>query len=150
MKTTMTKGSDLQREWLLIDGENEVLGRLATQISLILQGKAKPTYTPHMDDGDFVVVVNADKIRLTGNKTLQKKYFYYTGYIRGLREITYEDMRSRKPTEILRLAVKRMLPKNRLGRKMLKKLKIYIGPEHPHGAQQPRKVDPVKKHKKEL
>ena len=121
---------------------------MATQIAKILQGKHKASYTPHFDNGDFIVVINADKIRVTGNKALQKKYYRYTGYMSGLREVSYERMMEKKPEEILKLAVKRMMPKTRLGRKMLKKLKIYAGPKHPHGAQNPKPMDPVKKKNK--
>ncbi|RME02418.1 MAG: 50S ribosomal protein L13 [Planctomycetota bacterium] len=150
MKTWMPKikkGENPPRNWYLIDADGLVLGRLASQISKILQGKHKPTYTPHIDCGDFVVVVNADKVVLTGKKALQKKYYYHTGYMRGLREVSFEEMKRRHPTEILRTAVRRMLPKNRLGRKMLKKLKIYTGSEHPHGAQQPVAISPLKSSK---
>ncbi|RME75362.1 MAG: 50S ribosomal protein L13 [Planctomycetota bacterium] len=144
MKTTVITKATQDRQWVLVDGENQVLGRLATQISKILQGKHKANYTPHMDNGDFIVVINAEKIRVTGNKALQKKYYRYTGYPGGLREVPFEKMKEQKPEQILKLAVKRMMPKTRLGRKMLKKLKIYPGPEHPHAAQNPKPINPVK------
>jgi large subunit ribosomal protein L13 len=126
----------------VIDAENQVLGRLATQIATLLRGKHKPTYTPSMDGGDFVVVVNAEKIRITGRKAEQKLYHRHTGYPGGLRTTTYRTMLQRHPDRILRLAVKGMLPKGRLGRRQLLKLRIYAGPTHPHAAQQPKAYQP--------
>lgn len=142
MKTYTQKAAEIQRDWYVIDGEGQVLGRLATQIVTLLRGKHKPTYTPHLDGGDFVVVVNAEKIRLTGRKPDQKMYYRHSGYPGGIKEIPYKMMLQKRPTHILRLAVKRMLPKNRLGRRLLTKLRIYTGPEHPHKAQQPKRFMP--------
>jgi large subunit ribosomal protein L13 len=140
MKTSWAK-IDMDKKWYLVDAENEVLGRLASRIAKVLMGKNKPIYTPFMDTGDFVVVVNADKIKVTGNKLKDKKYYSYSGYFGGLKSRTLEEMLDRKPEDVIRLAVKRMLPKNRLGRKMIKKLKIYAASEHPHTAQQPEKIE---------
>jgi large subunit ribosomal protein L13 len=142
MKTYSQKASEVQRDWYVIDAENQVLGRLATQIATLLRGKHKPTYTPSMDGGDFVVVVNAEKIRITGRKAEQKLYHRHTGYPGGLRTTTYRTMLQRHPDRILRLAVKGMLPKGRLGRRQLLKLRIYAGPTHPHAAQQPKVYQP--------
>jgi len=137
MKTFMAKKEEVERKWWLVDAQGQVLGRLASKIAHILQGKHKPTYTAHVDTGDFVVVVNAEKIVLTGKKLTQKKYKHYSGYPGGLKEVPAEEVLKRKPTELLHLAVRRMLPKNKLGRKMFTKLKIYVGGEHPHQAQRP-------------
>lgn len=142
MKTYSQKASEVQRDWYVIDASDQVLGRLATQIATILRGKHKPTYTPSMDGGDFVVVVNAEKIRVTGRKAEQKVYYRHTGYPGGLRETPYKQMMEKHPERILRFAVKGMLPKNRIGRKMLTKLRIYAGPNHPHTAQQPMVYEP--------
>jgi large subunit ribosomal protein L13 len=142
MKTYSQKASEVQRDWYVIDAENQVLGRLATQIATLLRGKHKPTYTPSMDGGDFVVVVNAEKIRITGRKAEQKLYHRHTGYPGGLRTTTYRTMLQRHPDRILRFAVKGMLPKGRLGRRQLLKLRIYAGPTHPHAAQQPKVYQP--------
>jgi len=133
----MAKKEEVERKWWLVDAQGQVLGRLASKIAHILQGKHKPTYTAHVDTGDFVVVVNAEKIVLTGKKLTQKKYKHYSGYPGGLKEVPAEEVLKRKPTELLHLAVRRMLPKNKLGRKMFTKLKIYVGGEHPHQAQRP-------------
>lgn len=141
MKTYMAKPSDITRHWHLVDAEGLVLGRLAVEVARILMGKNKPTYTPHLDTGDFVVVINAEKVELTGKKAEQKKYFHYTGHPGGLVETSYRQMQERKPEEIIRLAVRRMLPKTKLGRTMLSKLKVYRGAEHPHSAQQPVVLD---------
>jgi large subunit ribosomal protein L13 len=130
-----------QRKWYLVDARGKVLGRLAAKIATILRGKHKPIFSPHLDVGDFVVVINADKIRLTGAKWHKKLYFRHSGYPGGLKVETAQQLFSRKPEELLRLAVAGMLPKNRLGRKLLKKLKIYRGPEHPHQAQKPEPLD---------
>jgi len=136
MKTFVAKEQDVNKKWYLVDAENKVLGRLATEIAMRLRGKHKAIFTPHADTGDFVVVVNADKVALTGKKWRNKTYYRHTGYIGGLKEITAEKLREKKPTEMLIHAVKGMLPKNSLGRRQLKKLKVYAGPEHPHEAQQ--------------
>ncbi len=141
MKTYMATPQTAQREWYVVDAQGQTLGRLASRIATVLRGKHKPTYTPHCDTGDFVVVVNAEKIQATGKKETDKIYQWYTGWSSGRKTRTLEAMRSSRPEQILRLAVRRMLPKNRLGRKMLKKLKIYAGPEHPHAAQQPVATD---------
>ena len=137
MKTYNAKLSDIHREWVLLDASDQVLGRLATQIAFRLRGKHKPIFTPHMDTGDFIVVVNADKIKLTGNKWAQKTYYRHSGYMGGLKTITARKLIDKSPEMLLRLAVRGMLPKNRLGRALLKKLKIYSGSEHPHQAQMP-------------
>ena len=137
MKSYMAKPHELKRDWYIIDAEGMVLGRLATELAMILSGKRKPIYTPHIDTGDYVIVINADKIKLTGNKWDQKKHIYHTGYAGGLKEIPYKAILDRDPTKITKLAVKGMLPKNSLGRAMIKKLKLFAGSEHPHEAQQP-------------
>jgi len=140
MKTISAKFSANDRKWVLMDAENQILGRLATQVAMRLRGKHLPNFTPHVDVGDFVVVVNAEKIRLTGNKWGQKIYYRHSGYMSGLKETTARKMNQEKPEHMIRLAVRGMLPKNRLGRSLLKKLKIYRGGEHPHEAQQPLKL----------
>lgn len=137
MKTYSAKSEELTREWYIVDAEGLVLGRLAAEIAKRLRGKHKPIYTPHVDTGDFVVVVNAEKIALTGNKLTDKMYYRHSGYPGGLKETSAQKMLEKKPEDLLRLAVKGMLPKNSLGRSMLKKLKIYSGGEHPHAAQMP-------------
>jgi large subunit ribosomal protein L13 len=141
MKTYSAKPGEVTREWYLVDAEGKTLGRLATQIADTLRGKRKPQYTPHVDTGDFVVVVNADKIQVTGNKLDQKRYYRHSGYPGGLRSRTLREQLERRPTEVLRIAVKGMLPKNRLARQQITKLKIYAGPEHPHEAQNPRSLE---------
>lgn len=141
MKTYSPKQGEVAREWFVVDAEEKILGRLATQIATRLRGKHKPEFAPHVDTGDFVVVVNAEKIRVTGAKLDQKKYYHHTGYPGGIREISLKDLLATKPEEVIRKAVRGMLPKNRLGRAMLKKLKIYAGTEHPHGAQNPKQLD---------
>jgi large subunit ribosomal protein L13 len=138
MKSYIARPHTVERKWHLIDADGQTLGRLATEIARLLRGKNKPQYTPHIDTGDFVVVVNAEKVVVTGKKAEQKVYYRHTGYPGGLKETSYEAMLERKPTEILRKAVRGMMPKTRLGRQQLKKLKIYAGPEHPHEAQAPR------------
>ncbi|MBW2637444.1 MAG: 50S ribosomal protein L13 [Deltaproteobacteria bacterium] len=135
MKTYSAKTEEVSRDWYVVDASDKVLGRLAAEIAVRLRGKHKPIYTPHVDTGDFIVVVNADKITLTGNKLKQKIYYRHSGYPGGLKSTTAEKMREKKPENLLRIAVKGMLPKNRLGRQMLGKLKIYCGDEHPHNAQ---------------
>ncbi|MCD6540841.1 50S ribosomal protein L13 [Candidatus Bipolaricaulota bacterium] len=141
-KTYMAKKEDagitFTREWYVVDATDQPLGRLASKIALILQGKHKPTYTPHFDVGDYVIVVNAEKVKLTGKKWEQKLYRHHTGYVGHLVEIPYEELVKKHPDWPIRLAVKRMLPKNNLGRRMLRKLKIYAGPDHPHKAQKPK------------
>jgi large subunit ribosomal protein L13 len=140
-KTYVAKPTDRERNWLLVDANGKTLGRLATQIADVLRGKRKPEYTPHIDTGDFVVVVNAEKIHVTGNKRADKRYYRHSGYPGGLRSRTFEEMQARRPEEIIRLAVKGMMPRNRLARKQLTKLKIYAGPEHPHTAQKPQTLE---------
>jgi large subunit ribosomal protein L13 len=137
VKTYVAKPTDRERNWLVVDAEGLTLGRLATQIADALRGKRKPTYTPHIDTGDFVVVVNAEKIAVTGSKRATKMYYRHSGYPGGLKSRTLNDMLERRPEEVIRLAVKGMMPRNRLGRKQLTKLKVYAGPDHPHTAQQP-------------
>jgi large subunit ribosomal protein L13 len=137
MKSYMARPLEVERKWYVVDAEGQTLGRLATEIATVLRGKNKPQYTPHVDTGDFVVVVNAEKVAVTGRKAEQKVYRRHSGYPGGLKETSYEQMMERRPTEILRRAVKGMMPKNRLARQQLRKLKIYAGPEHPHAAQNP-------------
>jgi large subunit ribosomal protein L13 len=137
MKSYMARPLEVERKWYVVDAEGRTLGRLATEIATILRGKNKPQYTPHVDTGDFVVVVNAEKVAVTGRKAEQKVYRRHSGYPGGLKETSYEQLMERRPTEILRRAVKGMMPKNRLARQQLRKLKIYAGPEHPHAAQNP-------------
>ncbi len=140
-QTPMPKKEEVQREWYVVDASGKVLGRLASEIARRLRGKHRPHFAPHVDIGDFIVVVNAAKIRLTGKKWDQKIYWRHSGYMGGLKTRTARQMLQEKPEELIRLAVKRMLPKNRLGRKLLKKLKIYAGPEHPHQAQNPKPLE---------
>jgi large subunit ribosomal protein L13 len=137
MRTWTAKTHEIERRWYVVDAEGQTLGRLATRIADTLRGKRKPEYTPHIDTGDFVVVVNADKIAVTGKKLEQKIYYRHSGYPGGLRERTLSEELQRRPTEVLRKAVKGMLPRNRLARQQITKLKIYAGPEHPHVAQNP-------------
>lgn len=137
MKTYMPKEATIERKWYLVDAEGMPLGRLASQVASILKGKNKPTYAPHIDTGDYVVVINTDKIVLTGKKLVQKTHFQPTGYVGNAKYIQYKDMMAKNSDEALRLAVKGMLPKNKLGRKMIKKLKMFKGAEHNHQAQQP-------------
>ena len=139
--TYSAKQSDNQGKWLVVDAENAVLGRLATEVAARLRGKHNPLYTPHVDCGDFVIVINADKVKLTGRKMQQKMYYRHSGYIGGLKEINAEKLLQKRPEDVVRHAVKGMLPKNRLGRKMYKKLKVYAGSEHPHQAQQPQVLE---------
>ena len=141
MKTFVAKEHELTKKWYLVDAENKVLGRLATQIAIRLRGKHKPIFTPHADTGDFIVVINAEKVALTGAKWDKKFYYRHSGYMGGLKKISAKNLLEKKPEEILRLAVKRMLPKNSLGRRQLKKLKIYAGPDHPHQAQRPETLE---------
>ena len=141
MKTYTPKVTDVQREWWVVDAEGKVLGRLASEIARILRGKHKAMYTPHMDVGDNVVVINAEKVRLTGDKANSKTYFRHSGYMGGEKLIPFRTMLEKHPERIIELAVKGMLPKNNLGRLMRKKLKVYAGPNHPHDAQQPKKLE---------
>jgi large subunit ribosomal protein L13 len=141
MKTYTAKPGEIQRDWYLVDAAGKTLGRLATQIADTLRGKNKPQYTPHVDTGDFVVVVNADKIAVTGNKLDQKRYYRHSGFPGGIRSRTLREQLERRPEEVLRVAVRGMLPKNRLARRQLLKLKIYAGAEHPHEAQGPKPLE---------
>jgi large subunit ribosomal protein L13 len=141
MRTYVAKPSDRERNWYVVDANGLTLGRLSTQIADTLRGKRKPAYTPHIDTGDFVVVVNAEKITVTGNKRAAKLYHRHSGYPGGLRTRTFQDMIDRRPEEIIRLAVKGMMPRNRLARKQLTKLKVYAGPDHPHVAQKPQPLE---------
>ena len=141
MKTYSAKPGEITREWYLVDAEGKTLGRLATQIADTLRGKRKPQFTPHVDTGDFVIVVNAEKIQVTGNKLDQKRYYRHSGYPGGIRSRTLREQLDRRPTEVLRVAVKGMLPKNRLARQQITKLKIYAGPQHPHEAQNPKPLE---------
>jgi large subunit ribosomal protein L13 len=137
MKTFSAKPETVKRDWYLVDAENKTLGRLATEIARRLRGKHKPEFTPHVDTGDYIVVVNADKIRVTGRKATDKMYYHHTGYIGNMKSISYEKLQARAPGRVLEIAVKGMLPKNALGRAMYRKLKVYAGAEHSHAAQQP-------------
>jgi len=141
MKTYVATPATREREWLVVDATGKTLGRLATQLADILRGKRKPEYTPHCDVGDFVVVVNAEKIAVTGKKREEKRYYRHSGYPGGLRSRTLNEMLDRRPEEVIRLAVKGMLPRNRLARAQLRKLKVYAGPDHPHAAQQPTQLE---------
>lgn len=137
MKTVTPKADQITQEWFVVDATDKVVGRIATEIARILRGKHKPYFTPHLDTGDYVVVINAEKVRLTGNKELSKSYQRYSGYPGGLTEISFARMQQEKPEEIIIHAVKGMLPKNALGRQIMQKLKVYAGSEHPHMAQKP-------------
>ncbi len=141
MKTYVVKESEIKREWYVVDAEGKTLGRLASKIARILMGKHKPYYTPHLDTGDFVIVVNADKIRVTGRKLDQKMYYRYSGYPGGLKSVPLRKQLQAHPDRVIWAAVRNMLPKNKLGRAMLKKLKVYASPDHPHAAQQPKPLD---------
>lgn len=141
MKTYSVTQNEIKREWFVVDAQDKVLGRLATELARVLRGKNKPTYTPHLDVGDFVVVVNAEKVRMTGRKWDQKMYYRHSGYPGGLTATPALTMLEEKPEEIIRHAVKGMLPKGSLGRSQLKKLKVYAGPEHPHMAQEPQVLE---------
>jgi large subunit ribosomal protein L13 len=141
MKSYMARPLEVERKWYVVDAEGKPLGRLATEIARVLRGKKKVQYTPHVDVGDFVVVVNADRVVVTGRKAEQRVYRRHSGYPGGMKETSYEQMLARKPTEILRKAVYGMMPKTRLARKQFKKLKIYAGPEHPHAAQDPQELE---------
>ncbi len=141
IKTFIAKKEDVQRDWYVIDATDKVLGRMASRIAMILQGKTKPIYTPHVDTGDFVVVTNAEKIKLTGNKMKEKVYYTHSGYPGGFKEIPIKKWMEKHPDRIVNLAVKRMLPKTKLGSAMLKKLKVYAGSDHSHEAQQPKTLE---------
>ena len=141
MKTFTPKPEDVQRKWWVVDAEGKVLGRLASEIATVLRGKRKAIFSPHLDTGDFVVVINADKVRLTGNKEETKAYFRHTGYMGGEKFIPFKTMIAQHPERVIELAVKGMLPKNNLGRLMRRKLKVYAGPNHPHEAQQPQPLE---------
>lgn len=142
MKTTVSvQPKDADRKWWVVDLNGQTLGRAASRIATVLRGKHKPVYTPHNDTGDFVVVLNAEKVVVTGNKELKKEYFRHTGYFGGIKATTVEKMRQTKPEQLIELAVKGMLPKTPLGRKMVRKMKVYVGPDHPHQAQQPKNLD---------
>ena len=141
MKTWNAKPGAVERHWYVVDADGQTLGRLATQIADTLRGKRKPEYTPHIDTGDFVVVVNAKQISVTGNKRAEKRYYRHSGYPGGLKSRTLSEMLERRPEEVIRIAVKGMLPKNRLARKQLTKLKVYAGPDHPHAAQKPQVLE---------
>ena len=138
MKTYNAKPGEIAREWYVVDADGQTLGRLATEIANVLRGKGKPQYTPHVDTGDFIVVVNAEKVQVTGNKLDQKRSYRHSGYPGGLRSRTLREQLGRRPEEVIRKAVRGMLPKNRLARRQITKLKIYAGPEHPHASQAPK------------
>jgi len=141
MKTYLTPVNEIEKNWYVVNAEDKILGRIATEIALRLRGKHKPSFSTFIDNGDFIVVTNADKIRLTGNKWDDKKYYHHTGYIGGIKEASAKELMEKHPTDMLMKAIKGMLPKNKLGRAQLKKLKIYAGSEHPHAAQQPVELD---------
>ena len=144
MNTYMAKAAEVERKWYVVDADGMVLGRLASQVANILRGKNKPIYTPHCDTGDFVIIINADKVRLTGKKLDQKVYYHHSGYPGGLKEVKYRRLMAEKPVFAVRHAVEGMLPKGSLGREMAKKLKVYAGSEHPHAAQMPEKLELIK------
>ncbi|WAC08427.1 MAG: 50S ribosomal protein L13 [Thermodesulfobacteriota bacterium] len=141
MVTTQPIKDQIEKDWFLVDAENKILGRLASKIASILKGKTKPIFTPYLDTGDFVVVINAQKVKLTGRKLNDKVYYHYSGYPGGMKSITPKDLLQKKPEDVIRKAVWGMLPKNSLGRQMLTKLKVYPGKEHPHQAQQPKTIE---------
>jgi len=141
VKTYTARAEDLEREWFLVNAEGKTLGRLASEIAQVLRGKHKPIYTPHLDCGDYVIVVNAEKVQVTGRKLDQKMYYRHTGYPGGIKSISLRNQLQKHPERVLQAAVRGMLPKNRLGRKMLKKLKVYAGDSHPHKAQQPKSLE---------
>ena len=141
MKTSYIKASELDKKWFLVDAEDKILGRLSSEIAQVLRGKNKTNFTPHMDMGDYVIIINADKIKITGNKATKKEYFKHTNYPGGASLTTFQHMKETKPEFILRNSIKGMLPHNRLGRKILNNLKIYIGDSHPHQSQNPQKLE---------
>ena len=140
MKTYMASPSTIEREWYVVDAADQTLGRLAAQVASVLRGKNKPTYTPHIDTGDYVVIINAEKIKVTGKKLDQKIYYHHSGYVGGMKETTLREMLAKKPEEVVRKAIKGMLPKGPLGREMITKLHVYAGPEHKQQAQQPKEL----------
>lgn len=141
MKSFITKPAEVERKWYVVDADGKTLGRLASEVASVLRGKNKPTFTPHVDCGDYVIVINAEKVAVTGKKRAEKIYKKHTGYPGGLREITFDKLQQKKPEEIIRHAVKGMLPDGKLGRQMFKKLKVYAGAEHPHTAQKPETLE---------
>ena len=141
MKTISARAEDVKRDWFLIDAENKTLGRLATEVARRLRGKHKTIYTPHVDTGDYIVIINAEKVRVTGNKAKNKIYYDHSGYMGGLKEINFEDLIQKAPERVIERAVKGMLPKNSLGRTMFRKLKVYAGKDHAHAAQQPQPLE---------
>jgi large subunit ribosomal protein L13 len=141
VKTISAREQDIQRDWYVIDAQGQTLGRLATRVATVLRGKHKPNYTPHVDCGDYVIVVNAEKVHVTGQKMSQKKYYRHSGYPGGLKQVTLRDQLQKFPNRVIEAAVRGMLPKNRLGRRMFKKLKVYTGAAHPHEAQQPKSME---------
>jgi len=141
MKSYWAKPDEIEKKWFVVDAENKILGRLATEVATILMGKHKPTYTPSIDTGDFIVIVNAEKFAVTGNKMEDKIYYRHSGYLGGIKERTLKEQLEKKPEEVIRMAVRRMLPKTKMGRAMIKKLKIYTGGEHPHAAQNPEALE---------
>ena len=141
MKSFLAKKGQIEQKWWLVDAEDKILGRLASKIAPVLMGKTKPTYTPHVDTGDYVVVINADKIRVSGKKADTKEYDYYTHHPGGHKFVSFKNMMSVRPEKVIELAVRRMLPKNKIGRVMLKKLKVFGGPDHQHAAQKPEKIE---------
>jgi large subunit ribosomal protein L13 len=141
MKTFIAKKEEAERNWVLIDAADKVVGKVAVEIASILRGKTKPVFTPHVDTGDFVIVINAEKVKLTGNKLEQKVYYHHSGYMGGIKAATAKSLMAKNPEEILRHAVKGMLPKNSLGKSMFKKLKVYAGSVHPHEAQMPKSIN---------
>ncbi len=141
MTTFSAKAHEVNRDWYVVDAEGKTLGRLATEVARRLRGKHKPIYTPHVDTGDYIIIVNADKVHVTGNKATDKLYYRHTGYVGNLKSASFEKMQARAPGRVIELAVKGMLPKNPLGRAMYRKLKVYSGPDHMHAAQQPKALD---------
>ena len=141
MKTISAKADDVKRDWFLVDADGKTLGRLATEIARRLRGKHKAIYTPHVDTGDYIVVINAEKVRVSGNKANDKMYYRHSGYMGGLKETNFNDMIERSPGRVIEIAVKGMLPRNPLGREMYRKLKVYAGPQHQHAAQQPQPLE---------
>ena len=141
MKSFLAKKETVQRNWRVIDADGAILGRLAVKVAMALMGKDKPTYTPHVDTGDYIVIVNAEKVRVTGNKTKDKIYYHHSGFIGGMKSASFEKMIEKSPQRVIEIAVKGMLPKNPLGRAMYRKLKVYAGPNHGHAAQQPQSLD---------
>jgi len=141
VKTYSAKPQDIKQDWYVVDAADQILGRMASRVAAVLRGKHKPTFTPHMDTGDYVIIINADKIRLTGQKEFNKTYFHHTGFPKGARTASFRHLRQKSPEWIIQNAVRGMLPHNRLGRQVFKKLKVYAGTEHPHEAQQPQKLE---------